>query len=165
MYAKNVQSYVDGPFKNSKGLGAAKHRYESWAKPFAMVVMTLPALIRTAEEISLVRAGKPEGKDADRFLKFLNAERVLQLGMLADGADEAYLLIRIFDDEETDPARQSDELWMFRRRVALLFGHQTARWLNSCRLHQDCMRFFGDANTCCETAWESAQHLRRSWQR
>ena len=140
MYAKNVQSYVDGPFKNSKGLGAAKHRYESWAKPFAMVVMTLPALIRTAEEISLVRAGKQEGKDADKFLKFLNAERVLQLGMLADGADEAYLLIRIFDDEETDPARQSDELWMFRRRVALLFGHQTAR----------CLTLAGYTKTACD---------------
>ena len=86
-----------------------------------MVVMTLPAMIRTAEEISRVRAGKPEGNDADRFLKFLNAERVVQLGMMADGADEAVVLIRIFDDEETDPGRQSDELWMFRRRLELLF--------------------------------------------
>jgi hypothetical protein len=140
MYAENVQSYVDGPFKNSKGLGAAKHRYESWAKPFAMVVMTLPAMIRTAEEISLVRAGKPEGNDADRFLKFLNAERVVQLGMMADGADEAVVLIRIFDDEQTDPARQSDELWMFRRRLELLFGSRTAR----------CFTLEGYTKTACD---------------
>ena len=127
MYAANVQQYVPGAFKNSKGLGAAKHRYESWAKPFAMVVMTLPALIRTAEEISFIRVGKQEGKDADDFLNFLNAERVLQLGMMADGSDEAFILIRVFDDEETDPAMQSDELWMFRRRLELLFGARAAR--------------------------------------
>jgi hypothetical protein len=148
MYAESVKTYVDGPFKNSKGLGAAKHRYESWAKPFAMVVMTLPALIHTAEQISLVRAGKPEGKDAEKFLTFLNAERVVQLGMLADGADEAYLLIRIFDDEETDPARQSDELWMFRRRVALLFGDQTAR----------CLTLAGYTKTACDFL-ESRTHV------
>jgi hypothetical protein len=122
-----VQNYVTGAFKNSKGLGAAKHRFESWAKPFAMAVMTLPALIRTAEEISITRAGKAEGKDADDFLIFLNAERILQLGMMADGSDEGVVLIRIFDDELTDPAMQADELWMFRRRLELLFGTGTSR--------------------------------------
>ena len=127
IYAENVQNYVTGAFKNSKGLGAAKHRFESWAKPFAMAVMTLPALIRTAEEISITRAGKAEGKDADDFLIFLNAERILQLGMMADGSDEGVVLIRIFDDELTDPAMQADELWMFRRRLELLFGTGTSR--------------------------------------
>jgi hypothetical protein len=73
MYATNVQNYVSNPFKKSQGLGAAKHRYESWAKPFAMVVMTVPAVIRTAEEISIIRTGKAEGNDADHFLQFLNA--------------------------------------------------------------------------------------------
>ena len=41
---------------------------------------------------------------------------------MADGSDKAVILIRVFDDEETDPAMQSDELWMFRRRLQLLFG-------------------------------------------
>ena len=92
-----------------------------------MVVMTLPALIRTAEESSFIRVGKQEGKGADDFLNFVNAERVLQLGMMADGSDEAFILIRVFDDENTDPAMQSDELWMFRRRLELLFGARAAR--------------------------------------
>jgi hypothetical protein len=72
MYATNVQNYVSNPFKKSQGLGAAKHRYESWAKPFAMVAMTFPALIRTAEEISVIRVGKAEGNDADNFFEYLN---------------------------------------------------------------------------------------------
>ena len=61
--------------------------------------MTLPAVMRAAGEISLKRAGREEGKDAEDFLDMLNPERILQMGMMADAAAEALTLIRIFDDE------------------------------------------------------------------
>jgi hypothetical protein len=65
LFARNVKNHVYGPFRNTLGLGAAKHRFESWTKPFGMLIMTLPALVRTAEEISIRRAGQEEGRDAD----------------------------------------------------------------------------------------------------
>lgn len=121
LFADNVAKYVDGPFRHTTGLGAAKHRYESWAKPYGMMIMTLPALVRTAEDISLKRAGKQEARDADAFLDALDPPNVLQVGMMADAADETLTLIRIFDDESCDISTQAAAVGAFLKRVSLLF--------------------------------------------
>ena len=120
-YAGNLKAHCAGPFEGSTSLGAAKHRYETWSRPFGQAVMTIGALIRTAEQIIIERSGA-EARDAQSFLVYLTEERFLQLGMLADASDEALVLTRIFDDETCDPAAQADDLSHFQARVGALFG-------------------------------------------
>ena len=121
IYSRYIEKEVEGPFRRTTGLGAAKHRFESWSKPFGMVVMTLTALIRTAEEISIKRQGNDEGHDADAFLDFLNAPNILQTAMMADAADEVLVVTRTFDAEECDIATQASCLEAFLDRIASLF--------------------------------------------
>ncbi len=121
LFTDNVQTHVEGPFRRTAGLGAAKHRFESWTKPFGMMIMTLPALVRTVEQISMKRPGTQEGRDADAFLDALCPESILQLGMMADASDEVLTLIRLFDDEAHDISIQSVALRDFQDRVNLLF--------------------------------------------
>ena len=103
-------------------LGAAKHRFESWQKPLAQLVLTLPAVIRVALQMAVVRRGKDEGKDAVRFLEHLSPERVLLLAMLADAADEALVVTRVFDTEDIDISTQHSTLEIFLERIWALFG-------------------------------------------
>ena len=46
------------------GLGAAKHRYNSWARPMAQFILTFPAIVAVAQDISVTRVGNQEAKDA-----------------------------------------------------------------------------------------------------
>ena len=131
LFQKKINEVVTNPFRKTKGLGAAKHRFESWSKPFGMVVMTLKALILTAEEISIVRVGKEEAKDAEAFLDYLSPERILQVAMMADAADEVLIVTRTFDAEDCDLAKRALCLDAFRRRVQALFHGQNPACLTT----------------------------------
>ena len=98
-------------------LGAAKHRYESWAKPMAQFILTFPAIIAVAQDISVTRVGNQEAKDAYQFLTDLTEEKVLLIALLADAADEALAVTRAFDREDTDISRQAGLLHAFRVRI------------------------------------------------
>ncbi len=63
--------------------------------PFAQFVMTLGAIIRTAEQLFVERAGVPEAKDAEAFIDAISEEKCVQIGMLADAADESLLLTSV----------------------------------------------------------------------
>jgi hypothetical protein len=81
------------------------------------------ALIKTAEAVSVEQS--KWAKDMDAFLEYIvsrNGEVYLQLGMLADAADEALLVTRIFDDECSDTATAVEDLAIFQERVHALFG-------------------------------------------
>ena len=65
--------------------------------------------------------GKPEGLHAGDFLLTLNLESVTQLGMMADAADEAMVIIRFCDDENADFKQIPGLLETFRERITMLF--------------------------------------------
>lgn len=121
IYGNHIKHVVQGPFRKTVGLGAAKHRFESWSKPFGMVVMTLKALIRTAEDISITRQGNEEAQDAEDFLDFLTVPHILQTAMMADAADEVLIVTRTFDAEECDIATQASCLEVLLERIVSLF--------------------------------------------
>ncbi len=63
-----MEALESGPYGGTKSLGAAKHRFETWARPLAQFVMTLNAIVKTAQDISVLRPGTDEGTDAETFL-------------------------------------------------------------------------------------------------
>ena len=74
---------------------AANHRFESWQRPMAQFIHTLPAIVEVAQQIAFMRHGTDEARDAVSFLVGLTEEKVLLLAMLADAADECMEMSRI----------------------------------------------------------------------
>ena len=73
---------------------AAKHRFESWAKPLGRFSIYRNAVISTAEVITTTRPNTPEAEDANNFKQMINEEVCISIGMLADAADEGLILVR-----------------------------------------------------------------------
>ncbi len=110
-----------------KSLSFAPHRFDSCSKPFAVAVLTMPAVILTAVKAVNERR-QTHGKHAKAFLEFISSEegceRLALAGMLADAADEAMLLTRAFDCENTDIALIHAELQEFLQNIKFLFIDQ-----------------------------------------
>ena len=51
-----------------------------------------------------------------------DGEKYLQLAMIADAADEALLVTRLFDDEDCDSATTLEDVGNFKTRIRVLFG-------------------------------------------
>jgi len=103
-FERNVQamsSHIAGKVKN---LRAAKHRFETFSKPLARLVLFLPAFLKTAQEIASKRDDKPEGRAAAAWLSALTPANLVLLAMLADAGDEGLGLIRAADNEAVDTA-------------------------------------------------------------
>ena len=97
--AKNSMSNVIG--KKVKNLSLAKHRFDSTSRPISRAVLNLHGLIKTADHIARIRrAGSREVDTAKDFLRFIDVERAIQLGMLADAGMEALHLTRLCDKED-----------------------------------------------------------------
>ena len=118
-YKHNVHA-LDGPFNKSSNLSAAKHRFESYAKPLQQFVMTLPAILATAQKMSLERKEEPEGKDADNFLASISTEHVTMLGCITDCAHEVLWLTRLHDEDHHDLSGLVHEVQVFRKKVDVL---------------------------------------------
>ena len=102
-------------------VGMAKHRYSSIVKRLGRLVSKVLAILKTAETVRIKRAGKPEGKVAEQFLEELNEEGLIQLAMMADAADEAYILTCFMDDSDYDLSIQADEVMAFTDNCVYLF--------------------------------------------
>ena len=102
---------------------AAKHRFESFAKPLGRSVLHLHACIRTA--LYVASRGSSSDKPATRardWLRWLDTEKCVMVAMLADAADESLALTRLLDAENADPAVLNREVHCFHLRLAALFG-------------------------------------------
>ena len=104
-----------------RDLGLAKQRFDSTQKPLARTILYFDALMMTACWISVNRQGQPEAQHADRFLKFVNEERVLQLAMAVDAGDESIQLTRFLDTEAYDIAELPMQLYLFFNKLNALF--------------------------------------------
>jgi len=108
-------------------LRAAKHRFESYIKPLARLVLFIEAVTATAIRIVAERGNEPAAQDAKTFLCQVTSERLLQAAMMADAADEAGHLIRSCESEDWDVARMSFIIDTFKTRISYLFNHNGAR--------------------------------------
>ena len=104
-----------------KNLRAAKHRFESYAKPLSRIVLNFPALIRTSERIACERHGQAEGQDATAFLQWVSPASVILLAMLADAAIEVLTFTRQCDREDVDSANIPSHLNNLLARIECLF--------------------------------------------
>lgn len=93
MMAEEVEAGDSTTGPKMKSLRAAKHRFESLASPMGRVILYLPEFLKALQRIAL-KTDKA-GASASAFLKGLTAEKLVQLGLLADGMDESLLLVRI----------------------------------------------------------------------
>ena len=107
--------------KRVTNLRAAKHRYESMQKPLGRAVLWLLPQIQTALHIVNNRHDRfvPLAKS---WLSELDDEKCIQLGMMADAADEALVLVRFLDDEDLDVATLMTEVQNFVDKIEALFG-------------------------------------------
>ena len=67
--------------------------------PLGRFVLNFQAILAVANQITRLCRGKPEGKHAEDFLRFITNEKLLLLAMCADAADESNHLLRYVDQE------------------------------------------------------------------
>lgn len=77
-----------------KNLRAAKHRFESIAKPTGRYTLWHDCFLDLAQSMVVSRAGKVEADDAQRFLLEVDEENCIQIAMHADFADDCLCLTR-----------------------------------------------------------------------
>ena len=82
----------------------------------------MEAAIHVALRIVAERGSDSAAQQAKAFLTYINNERLAQLAMMADAADEALKLIRECDKEERDTARTVVLVQEWRARRADLHG-------------------------------------------
>lgn len=124
MFTRNV-TMMKGRLQRKSGcmvaLHAAKHRFESYAGPLAMLVVNLPAFIFTAREIVIRRQG-PEVACAQAFLEHVNTERCLLLALLADASDDGLEFTRCQDSFDSAHAEDiQDNVHAFAVRIVELY--------------------------------------------
>ena len=104
-----------------RDLQSAKHRFASSSKPAARVVLHLDAVLATVHEITTRRAPhQEEHKNLQKFLDWVDAERLMTLAVMADAADESLAIIRLFDSQY-DPSNLAGALAEFIHKLDVLF--------------------------------------------
>ena len=99
----------------------AGHRFDSQKKPLGRAVLGIFALIKTARRINILRPNTVEAAGANKFLAYINIERVLLLAMCADAADEVDVILRFVDKEDFPVEEVPDQVRFFMTRIRLLF--------------------------------------------
>ena len=103
------------------GVVGAKHRFDSWQKPFARVCLSFDAIVATAQAMHEERRSEPAGRFGKACLSLLDEESMLTLGMLADAGEETLELIRFMDEERADKVELCFVWRRFLDRVTVLF--------------------------------------------
>ena len=98
-FSEAIQSMESGAKSLIQNLSAAKHRPESYRKPLGRGLKNLLALFAVA--VKCVATRSPTDKAHIAGLGFLEGacdERFIQLGMMADFADEVFKVLRFVDN-------------------------------------------------------------------
>ncbi len=103
-------------------LGYAKQRFDSTAKPLAIVVWNLDAVISTCNIIAYDATFKESfRKLCKHFLDSLCPEWILLLGMIADASDEVLAVVRFFDVASFDIEAMSAQIVALKNTIRALF--------------------------------------------
>ena len=106
-------------------LGYAKQRFDNTAKPLAVAVWNLDAVLSSCNLIARGSAIRGQlRRVAETCLKMLSPETILLLGMLADASDEVLVLVRFFDKEAFEVDRMAEAVETFKRQMLALFRGQ-----------------------------------------
>lgn len=122
-HAKHLRELQHTPVwkKALVGVVGAKHRFDSWQKPFARVCLSFDAVIATAQTLHDERRSEAAGRYAKTFLTLLDEEAMVSLGMMADAGEETIELIRFMDEEQADKCELCIQWRRFLDRVTALF--------------------------------------------
>lgn len=91
VFAKHVKDLEDSPIGSEvRNLRAARHRHERKALPTGRFVLFFDAILATANWMVANRQGEVEGKDAQRFLEYIDEEKYLAMALIADGSHEGF---------------------------------------------------------------------------
>ncbi|CAK0812942.1 unnamed protein product [Prorocentrum cordatum] len=94
---------------------------DSRSKPTGRGVLFYEPCLPTAMQIAQVRNGSSEGDIAADFLGYVDEEKLIQLGMLADAGGEASARARTCDSDDLDEAELPSHNAFFLQRIAMLF--------------------------------------------
>ncbi len=124
IFAREVeqQHCREGPVGAVKHIGFAKHRFDNTAKPLAVAIWNLDAVISSCDIIA--RDHTIHGKFrnvATAFLMMLRPETILLLGMMADASDEVLALVRFFDKEAFEVDSMAEAVQTFKRNLNAMF--------------------------------------------
>jgi hypothetical protein len=111
--------------KRAINLRFSSHRYDSMSKPQGRTVLSILAVIKTADTIRRIRKNTPEGQTAEAFLEFIGNERLVTLGMSADYGDEIVVIVRHCDTTEgqlTEETANNVNMGMVRLHVLFIDG-------------------------------------------
>jgi len=79
IFEAKVKANVDNPLKNCvKNVSAAKHRYDSYAKPDGTFALQLDPYFGTAMVVAANREGETVAQDMKDFLDFVDEEDFLE---------------------------------------------------------------------------------------
>ena len=109
---------------SAANLHAAKHRFESFAGPLGRMLLHLEEFLELVQEICDERHESDEGRTCWAWLSDLDEEKVIQLGMLADCADEILVATRNVDTEDVDTSTMHSEATNLLARLDALFNKQ-----------------------------------------
>lgn len=109
---------------SAANLHAAKHRFESFAGPLGRMLLHLEEFLELVQEICDERQESDEGRTCWAWLSDLDEEQIIQLGMLADCADEILVATRGVDKEDVDTSTMHSEAMNLLARLDALFNKQ-----------------------------------------
>jgi len=100
-----------------KNLQAAKHRFQSFARPLGRMVRLIRQIIRLMERLARPGQNRDRKCKAAVFLRNVSAKDLLCCACLADISDECMAIVRFTDHEQFDSSQLSHELTLFLRRT------------------------------------------------
>ena len=113
------EDHITGIVRN---LGVAKHRFNSISKRLGRFIAKIYSVFDVCEWIRIHRKrSQKEWVIAAHLLAEFSMEDYLQLAMMADASDEAYVLTLFTDREDADLALQADEVGAFIQHIEHLF--------------------------------------------
>ncbi|CAE7657751.1 unnamed protein product [Symbiodinium sp. CCMP2592] len=125
-FERFCQEVTDSPAsgRRIKNLAMRKHRFDSAAKPLGRFILFCEAHLMLALSLSSNKS-HDSCQYGMRFLEWIDEEKLLLLGLLADCSDEALQLVRFYDTEQHDSAEMQYQLQVFASKLQHLFleGH------------------------------------------
>ena len=122
VYEKHLQQATGGlGSRSSAHLAAAKHRFESIARPLGRLCLHLPSVLGAALEIATSTTRACVRKNLVGWLKRLTTSRLVLLSMCADASDEVLQMTRQVEAEATCAGAAHAAAARTLERLAVLF--------------------------------------------
>ena len=99
----------------------ALHRFDSECKPAARCVWYFQAVCATMSHVARVRKSADQGKKAMKWIREVDSEKSLQLGMMVDSSDEIISVLRNNEPELFDESKLRSLLATLKDRLRSLF--------------------------------------------